>query len=268
VTFELDRYEALRTARWVGAEVVYRETTGSTMDDARAGAARGGAAGTAYVAGAQHAGRGRQGRGWVSAAAAGLWVTFQLRTADVAHAPLYSAAGALAVADGVQAIADLTTELKWPNDVLAGGRKLAGVLAESQPAAGASAARDVLLGIGLNLRRDAVPPELAATATSVEQERGAAPPVEAALAAVAAALERWVELLAESPAGLVAVWRERLGTLGRRVRLAAPGGAAFEGEAIEVTPQGELVLRGADGALTRHAAGDVSLRDAEPAGGA
>ncbi|MSQ35555.1 MAG: biotin--[acetyl-CoA-carboxylase] ligase [Dehalococcoidia bacterium] len=260
--FDLTRYDELRTARRIGARVEYRETTASTMEDARRGASVAeGAPGTAYLAGAQTAGRGRLGRAWVSTPGAGLYVTYHVRTADPARAPLHSAAGALAVADAVRAIAGLETTLKWPNDVLADGRKLAGVLAESLPAAHAPGELDVLLGIGVNLRPGALPPDVAALAANIEAlAGGAAPSVEAMLAALSAALEQWTDALACDPAALVEAWRARLSTLGRRVRLVAPGGTVVEGEAVDVSPLGELLLRDADGAVTRHAAGDVSLR--------
>lgn len=258
--FELARYEALRSARHVGARVEYRETTASTMDDARRGAASGGEPGTAYVAGAQTAGRGRLGRAWVSGPGAGLYVTYHLRTADPVRAPLHSTAGALAAADAVRVVAGVETALKWPNDVLADSRKLAGVLAESLPAVRAAGSLDVLLGIGVNLRPGALPPEVAALAANLEQLTGAAPDAEAVLAALSAALERWTDVLAGDPAAFVAAWRARLDTLGRRVRLVAPDGAAVEGEAVDVSPSGELLLRGADGVLRGYAAGDVSVR--------
>ncbi len=259
--FDLTRHDELRTARRVGARVEYRETTASTMEDARRGAsADHGAPGTAYVAGAQTAGRGRLGRAWVSTPGAGLYVTYHLRTDDPARAPLHSAAGALAVADAVRAVVGLDAALKWPNDVLADGRKLAGVLAESLPAAGAPGELDVLLGIGVNLRPGALPPDVASLAANIEELAGTAPSLEAMLAALSAALERWTDVLARDPAALVEAWRGRLGTLGRRVRLVAPGGEVVEGEAVDVSPLGELLLRDAGGAVTRHAAGDVSLR--------
>ncbi|PKN78633.1 MAG: biotin--[acetyl-CoA-carboxylase] ligase, partial [Chloroflexi bacterium HGW-Chloroflexi-9] len=74
--FDLARYHSLRRSRIVGVEVVHLDETGSTMDDARTGAQAGRPVGTAYVAAAQTAGRGRQGRSWVSEPGAGLWVTF------------------------------------------------------------------------------------------------------------------------------------------------------------------------------------------------
>ena len=223
------------------------------MDDARAGAAAGGLPGTVYVAGEQSAGRGRQGRTWLSAASAGLYATYHLRTVEAATAPLYSLAGGLAASDAILEAARLPTVLKWPNDVqhlaAEGARKLCGVLAESRPAAG-SPALDVLLGIGINVRAAPLPPEVAALATSIEAAGAVPPTIEVLLAALSRALDRWTTTLEASPAALVDAWTARLATLGQRVRLQTPTGP-IEGDAIDVTHRGELVLRLADGAPRR-----------------
>ena len=163
MAFDFDLYHGHRTSDAIGVYVEYLDETGSTMDDARRGAAAGNAAGTAYVAGVQAGGRGRLGRQWFSADS-GLWVTFHLVTRDPALAPLFSLAGALAVSDAVRETALLTVDVKWPNDVLHQGRKLAGILAESA----VGERTDVFLGIGINLRRTALPDDVAARATSIE----------------------------------------------------------------------------------------------------
>src|SRR6185295_3291249 len=119
------------------------------------------------------AGRGREGRSWVSAADAGLYVTYHLSPQRSANAPLLTIAGALAVADALLSTCGLRVDLKWPNDLLFEGRKLSGVLAEARP----SGRRvDVFLGIGVNLTTNpSLPPEVAEIATSVEQA-GVTPP--------------------------------------------------------------------------------------------
>ena len=260
--FDFDRYRALRrptASGAIGAEVVYREVVASTMDEARDGASAGRPAGTAYVAGEQTAGRGREGRSWISAAEVGLYVTYHLVSARPTQAPLLSIAGALAVADALQSTCGLVVDLKWPNDVLHAGRKLCGVLAEARHHLGRA---DVFLGIGVNLSTSAaLPPEVAAIATSVA-DAGVPPPTrEALLAALSGAIERRAMQAEADPAALIAEWRARLVTLGRRVRLHTPGGD-IEGEAIDVTPAGELVLRLDGGEKRAFAAGDaITTRD-------
>ena len=271
--FDLSRYEsalAARSAGAVGSDVRYVELAESTMDLARAGALEGATPGSAYVAGEQTAGRGRQGRTWLSAASAGLYVTYHLRTSQVASAPLYSLAGALAASDAILEASGLTTVLKWPNDVLVvsgAPRKISGVLAESRPvlsavegpaaASAAGAALDVFLGIGINVRAAELPPEVAQLATSIEGAGAKPPTLESLLAALSNALEGWRTALEGDPAAFVEAWKGRLVTLGQHVRLQTPSGPV-EGDAIDVTPAGELVLRLDGGRIEAHSAGDVT----------
>ncbi|MCC6237183.1 MAG: biotin--[acetyl-CoA-carboxylase] ligase [Dehalococcoidia bacterium] len=251
----------------VGAVVRYLERTPSTMDDARAGAAAGGAPGTVYVAGAQSAGRGRHGRDWLSTASVGLYATYHLRTSSLEGMPLYSLAGGLAASDAVLAASGLATVLKWPNDVQhvaadGSARKLGGVLAESRITPGHAEA-DVFLGVGINVRAVPLPPELEARATSIEASGCPPPALEVLLASLSHALSSWTALLDASPSALIEAWRARLVTIGQRVRLATPAGPV-EGLAVDVTPRGELVLRHDDGRTVAYAAGDVTTL---PSGG-
>ena len=246
----------------IGRVVHYVDATASTMDDARAGAARAGAdgCGDAYVAGEQSAGRGRAGRSWVSAAASGLYVTYHLCPLVAERAPLLSIVGALATAEAIAETCDLRVDVKWPNDLLHGGRKLAGILAEAR-AAREPGRLDVLLGIGINLRTASMlPPAVAAIATSVEQAGAMAPATERLLAALSNALARRAPQADVAPERLVADWRARLVTLGTRVRMETPSGPV-EGEALDVTAHGELILRLADGTSRALAAGDVHTID-------
>jgi BirA family transcriptional regulator, biotin operon repressor / biotin---[acetyl-CoA-carboxylase] ligase len=196
-------------------------STRSTNDDALAWAAAGAPEGAWIVAGAQTAGRGRRGRVWASPPGAGLYVSVVFRPRPVA-APAGSgddpAMGLLTVMAGVaavEAIADATgvrATLKWPNDVVvesAGGapRKLAGILAEGAMAGSRLSA--VVVGLGVNLRPSAYPPEIAARAVSLEALAGRAVDADGVLVAVLAALARRRQALAEPGGGavLLEAWR-------------------------------------------------------------
>jgi BirA family biotin operon repressor/biotin-[acetyl-CoA-carboxylase] ligase len=259
VPIDLDRYHRHRRTVRTGQVVHYREESSSTMDDAREGAAAAGAdgCGAAYVAGRQTAGRGRQGRTWISAAGVGLYVTYHLCPVTAGRAPLLSIAGALAAAEAIEATANITVELKWPNDVLHGGKKLCGVLAESRAASGGGRL-DAFVGIGINvLANPDLDPEVAAIATSIEGVGCFPPPLEELLAAVSNALEPLAAQVDDDPAALITAWRRRLITLGERVRLATPSGEV-EGDAVDVTERGELVLRLDGGTTQAFSAGDVT----------
>jgi BirA family biotin operon repressor/biotin-[acetyl-CoA-carboxylase] ligase len=150
------------TSPWPGAPVYLREATGSTMDDARALAAGGCPTGTTVVAGFQRQGRGRgHGRPWHSGPWESLLATVVIRRADARFPPgqLTLRAG-LAAALAVQEAAGREVRIKWPNDILADGRKLAGILCE----AGADA---LLAGFGVNCLQVSFPPEIAGSACSI-----------------------------------------------------------------------------------------------------
>ncbi len=262
--FDHERYASLRGGGRIGARVHAVAVTTSTMDDARAGADQRGAesCGDAYLAGEQTAGRGRFRRRWVAAPGAALLVTFHLCPAAGPHTPLLSAAGGLATAEAVEAACGLGVSLKWPNDVLAGGRKLAGILADARSARGSV---EVFLGIGVNLREAAtegLPPDERVRTTSIEGAGVTPPDAEMLLAELSRALERRVVQIERDPAAFLAAWRARLETIGRRVRLAPAGpeagGDLVEGVAVGVTGTGELTLRLDDGSERSFAAGDVT----------
>jgi BirA family biotin operon repressor/biotin-[acetyl-CoA-carboxylase] ligase len=253
--FDHDYYATRVTSR-VGRSVRYFEETGSTMDEARAGADAGGVTsdGCAYVAGLQVAGRGRQGRSWVSEPGAGLYVTYHLVAPGGEVSPLYAVAGAVAAADAVAAAAGLEVDLKWPNDLLHQGRKLAGILAEARHGERV----DVFLGIGINVRASALPPEVRYIATSIDGAGGTPPRIEDLLAELSRALEARLGLLERTPARLIEAWKLRLVTLGQAVKLSAPGGQTYSGVAVDVSARGDIVLRHEDGSIDEYSAGDVT----------
>lgn len=257
--FDLDRYHSsLLNPAGIGAVVLYAESTGSTMDDARRGADQGAGCGTAYVAGKQTAGRGRQGRSWVSAASTGLYVTYHLCAPATNEAPIFAIAGALAAADALRGASGLETNFKWPNDLLLNGRKICGVLAESRSSTVPGRGVDVFLGIGMNVRANPdMPPEVAAIATSIEESGVPVPDLETLLATLSDALDVNTRLALTEPGIVIGEWRNRLGTLGRHVRLATPSGE-LEGDAVDVTSRGELILQLDDGSTRTVAAGDVT----------
>jgi BirA family biotin operon repressor/biotin-[acetyl-CoA-carboxylase] ligase len=189
-------------------------STASTNDDALAWAAAGAPDGAWIVAGAQTAGRGRRGRVWASPPGAGLYLSLVCRPA----APSDPAMSLLTVMAGVavvEALADATgvrATLKWPNDVVVEGpgapaRKLAGILAEGAMIGARLSA--VVVGIGLNLRPTAYPPEIAARAVSLEALAGRSVDPDSVLIAILAALARRRQALGEAGGGaaLLGAWR-------------------------------------------------------------
>lgn len=228
----------------------------STNDLAATLAERGTGEGCVVVANAQSAGRGRQGKSWASPAGAGLYVSTILRPTE--HAlPLVTIAAGVAVADGIQAATGLVPDLKWPNDVFIGGRKVAGVLAE---AASSAAGTYVVLGFGINVSPAAYPSDVAAHATSLERELGR--PVDRGLLlaeCLCSLAARYQDLEGGRVGGVLGAWRSRAASMrGRRVRwsMGAAGAAAREGVAHDIDDDGALVVR-TNTALERVTAGEV-----------
>lgn len=206
--------------------------------------------GLVVVAEHQFLGRGRLDRNWASPPRAGLTFSVLLRPlVPVSVRPWLPLLLAAAAASALSARCDLDVALKWPNDLLVGGRKLGGVLAESTGDA-------VVVGFGVNVSnsRDELPRD---DATSLVLETGGAvdraPVLLAMLRAMGPAYTSW--------GGDAAVaadrYRERCDTIGRSVRVSLPGDRVLEGEAVDVDESGCLVVRAADGTTTAVSAGDV-----------
>ena len=222
----------------------------STNTEAARQAVRGAAEGLCVVAGEQTRGRGRQERVWVSPPGAGLYFSIVLRPRLVPEAwPLITLMAALAVRDALHESCALTTDIKWPNDILApGGRKLCGILAETVET---ERGRACVLGIGINLNDRAFPEELHERATSVAAATGATVDDEQLLAALLRRLAaRYAQL--HAPAGSSEIVRDwsSLSTYaaGKRVRVetatemfeGTTRGLETDGALRVETPAGEL----------------------------
>ncbi|MFI7616325.1 biotin--[acetyl-CoA-carboxylase] ligase [Nonomuraea terrae] len=237
---------------WTGVTVV--DSTGSTNADL-ADAARGGAPeGTVLVAEEQRAGRGRLGRPWSAPPRSGLTFSILLRPGVpvAAHGWLTLMYG-VAAASAVRRLAEVDVRLKWPNDLLIGERKLAGVLAERVDDA-------VVIGMGLNvtLRPDELPVQ---TATSLGIEEAACvdrdPLIRAVLREVEGHYHDWTEAKGDAEAsGLRSAYLASSATVGQRVRVQLPGEATLTGQATGIDHFGHLLV---DAAGERHtlSAGDV-----------
>jgi BirA family transcriptional regulator, biotin operon repressor / biotin---[acetyl-CoA-carboxylase] ligase len=226
----------------LGRPRLHLRSTGSTMDRALALAAGGAPHGTLVTAGEQTAGHGRFGRAWATPRGRALALSLVVREFDA----LLSLRAGLAVAD----LAGPQARVKWPNDVLLGAGKLAGILVDGRPQE-----RWAVLGIGVNVAVDlaTLPPEVAAVAATL----GRSPrELEPTLAELLAALERW---LAEPVEAVVAGLRARDALLGVPLRWA--GG---EGVGAGIGADGSLLVRRPDGRSTAIVAGEV-VTTARPA---
>ena len=243
---------ALATAS-IGRYLVYREVLLSTMDVAARDAKEGAPHGTLVFAEEQTAGRGRRGRSFYSPAGRNLYFTLVLRCPVEVHRRLPLIVP-LAVCTAIQAEAP-DARIKWPNDIWIGDRKLAGMLIDAELSPAGAVA---LPGIGINVNADpTVIPELRDIATSLARELSREVSREKLLARVCNALE---PLLEASASDVLAAYRARSSTLGRRVLVSPVGNDPFEGTAVAIEDSGELAVRRDDGSLELVTAADVSVR--------
>ncbi|MEQ1757849.1 MAG: biotin--[acetyl-CoA-carboxylase] ligase [Vicinamibacterales bacterium] len=236
-----------------GARVLWFEEVGSTNTIAVGLAERGEEEGTVVVADAQSAGRGRLGRTWASPPGAGLYMSVILRPAETM--PLLTLAAGVAAANGLYTATGLTVDLKWPNDLYCGGRKVGGLLAESGRAA--QGKPFVVLGIGVNVQRASLPSTVDARATSIEAELGR--PVERGLIfaeVLAAVADVYATLARGGSAEVLGAWRVRAQRmLGRAVEW-DEGSSVQTGRAVDIDDTGALIVETAGG-TRRIVAGEV-----------
>jgi BirA family biotin operon repressor/biotin-[acetyl-CoA-carboxylase] ligase len=178
------------------------------------------------VADEQRAGRGRLGRRWHARAGRSLILSFAPAAAHTGFpAPAYSMVAALAVRAAVRAACELVPELEWPNDLLVGGRKLAGILVEARSRG--SAIEGLVIGVGMNVReeRAELHPEIRAQATSLAIEGAPQPDLAALAAGIAGELHRRLGAAARAgPEGIARDYAAALGLIGRAVCATADGG--------------------------------------------
>jgi BirA family biotin operon repressor/biotin-[acetyl-CoA-carboxylase] ligase len=239
------------------APIEHLPAVGSTNDHLKALARSGAAAWTVVLADAQTAGRGRQGRRW-SSPPGNLYLSVLLRPEppDGRWSVLPLAAG-LAVAEALASIG-ADARLKWPNDVLLGGRKVAGVLAEAS--SGRDGLDSVVVGIGVNVARrpDDLPADVGATVTCLQEEGAAAVDRIDVAAAVLGRLTVWYhELAREGPRPVQSAWRERAVPWWGRAVEARTGGRILRGIVRDLDEDGALVLDLEDGTRALLHSGEV-----------
>jgi BirA family transcriptional regulator, biotin operon repressor / biotin---[acetyl-CoA-carboxylase] ligase len=249
-------------ALWALPEVRVHTRVGSTSDLARALAEHGAAAGTLVLADEQTAGRGRAGRGWSSAAGLGLWLSAVLRPAALPHPGALPLLLGLRIAQALDRwVAPATVGIKWPNDLILSGRKVAGLLCEGVWSGAGPAF--VVAGIGVNVlhRETDFPPQILGNATSLGLHAGQEVRRLEVATAVAQSLRSLLGLeIALSPEDLDRL-RARDYLRGRAVAVCDPpsGAVLAEGVADGIAADGSLRVRHPDGAVAAVQAGTVRL---------
>ena len=244
--------------RIVGRRLLYYPELSSTMDEAARLGEGDAEEGAVVVAEVQTAGRGRQGRSWVSQP--GNILVSVLFRPTLEALPFISIIGGIAAARAVRKVTGLNPKIKWPNDLLIGGRKAAGILAES--AIAGDTVWYAVLGVGINVSLDmdtGQAGEISSFATSVNAAAGWEVPREDLLRQFLMDLDAlYLELgQGKSP---IEEWQHLLETTGQRL-MATWGDDTYTGVAEGTDELGNLLLRQDDGSLLTLTAGDVTLTD-------
>lgn len=249
-----------RATRVVGRDIRVFQETSSTNDIAEKLARDGVKEGVVVFAESQSKGRGRLGRKWVSPSGKGLWFSVLLR--PLLHpqaATQLTVAAATALVRAIRSATKLTPQVKWPNDIMLRGRKVAGVLTELS--AELDTVRHAVLGIGVdvNVRATEFPPELRKIATSCQIELGRSIDRAELAVSIMRELDADYHGVCAGEFGRIAnEWESSCTTLGREVRIQV-GTRQIEGRAEALDEDGALLVRTEHGRLERIVGGDVEL---------
>ena len=246
-------WRALRT-RHMGKKIYYFDEVPSTMDTATQLGLRGAAEGTLVIAEAQKAGRGRLGRGWLSPRYKGIYCSLIIKP-DLAPAqtPILTLLTAVSICEAIQQVTGLQTKIKWPNDILLKNRKLGGILTELS--AEMDAVRFVVIGMGINVNNAAG--TLLPSATSLKEHANAGVSRVVLLQEILRGFEqRYLHLGEKGNHGILEAWKSFNVTLGRRVKIVSQG-YTLEGEAVDLEPDGALLVRNDAGLMQRVTSGEL-----------
>lgn len=259
--FEFEFAQLREPGQVIGREIIYKEEVDSTNEVCKTLAEEGAVEGTVVIAEKQNAGKGRMGRRWHSPAGQGIWFSFILRPVmNPGDASKVTLMAAVAVATAIQQVTGIKAGIKWPNDILLEGRKLAGILTEMN--AETDKINYLVIGIGINvcLQDEELPSELRALAVSLAEEKG----VNVSRTKLLAEILRQLDCLYKDFqkgifTRIFSMWRDLSVTLNRTVTVK---GLHYteEGFAVDIDDTGALLLRDGQGNIKRIYSGDVSIR--------
>ncbi|HLH52252.1 MAG TPA: biotin--[acetyl-CoA-carboxylase] ligase [Verrucomicrobiae bacterium] len=250
----------LESGRKIGRDIRVFEQTTSTNDVIEKLAQDGVPEGIVVFAESQTAGRGRLGRRWVSPARKGLWFSVLLRpNIRPSAATQMTVAAATALRHAIESETQLKSEIKWPNDILISGKKVAGILTELSAELDRVKYLIVGIGVDVNLGPDDLPNELKSQATSLQIESGKPVARVELAAAILRELEKVYQQVLDGDFATVAdEWEHHCSTLGRRLVIQL-GDRRVSGRAEALGEDGALLLRTEHGHLERIVGGDVQI---------
>jgi BirA family biotin operon repressor/biotin-[acetyl-CoA-carboxylase] ligase len=248
--------QGLKTRLFKGP-IHYFETLASTNDLAKELGAKNAPEGTLVVAEGQTAGRGRLGRQWDSPPGGGLYVSLLLRPGlPPTEMPQITLTVAVAVARAIRHITGLVPGIKWPNDLLLEGKKVAGILTEMETES--DQIRYLVVGLGLNINNQEFPADLKSSATSLALAAGRTfPRLEILQSWLHEFEDLYERFLAREFPGILEEWKTYTVTLGHHVTV-RQGPWEISGLALEVAPDGALLIQTETGEILRVTSGEVA----------
>lgn len=255
-----DLMARLPTPRVIGRDIRVFKETASTNDTIEKLARDGAPEGVVVFAESQIRGRGRLGRSWISPAGKGLWFSVLLRpNLRPPEITRVTVSAATAIRRAIRTATSLEPEIKWPNDLLIDGRKVAGILTELS--AETDRVRYVVLGVGIDVNQMSTdfPPELSKVAGSLRMAAGSIVDRAALVTVVLSELDKDYTRVCDGQFQEVAEeWESVCSTLGRRVTIEI-GGRRLQGRAESLDPDGALLLRTQYGHLECITGGDLTI---------
>lgn len=234
--------ESIRNTTWAGQEIYYYDVTDSTNIRAKELAEEGHPSGTLVVADRQESGRGRRGRSWDSPSGTGIFMTLLLKPEmNPNHASMLTLVAAMAVARAISKCADTEALIKWPNDIVIGGKKICGILTEMS--AQFDFINHIVIGIGINVHNEHFPEEIAETASSILLQTGKRIRRAELIEQILEQFEHYYAIFMETEdlSGLVKEYNSILVNMNKSVRVLDPK-EPFEGKAMGITKKGELIV--------------------------
>lgn len=247
-------------SNWIDS-VQLMESVVSTQEEAKRLADNGAPEGTVVIAEEQTGARGRMGRQWFSPRGKGIWMSIVLRPKlPLSQTPQLTLLAGVAVCKAIRRVSGVDAGIKWPNDLLADGRKLCGILLESSLREGELHYCIAGIGISANMTEEDYPEHLQEVATSLRIQRGG-DPVDCSelVRAVLDELESHYKLYMEHGFSTIKMlWESMSVTLGRQIALTSPQGR-IEGVVVGLDHAGALLLKNSSGEITNVCSGEIEL---------